>query len=132
MVDYGADRRQAITLTVAAAASVSDAVEFRGLKPVAIITPATTDTNTAIIQFWAGHNGSTPVIMRDMGGTEIEAVMLATASWYIPLGNETGAVYGSDAFKGVNTLQIKLFRSDGSTAQTQTAEETFTVICEVA
>lgn len=130
MVSYGNDRRKAITLTVAAAASVSDSVEFRGLRPVAIITPATTDTNTAIIQFWAGHNGSTPVIMRDMGGLEVEAVMLATASWYIPLGNETGAVYGSDAFRGVNTMQIRLFQSDGSTAQTQTAIELFTLVCE--
>lgn len=130
MTDYGAESRFKITLTVAAAASVSDAVEFRGARPVAIITPAALTATTAIIQFWGGFDGSTPVVMRDMGGVEIEAVCLATASWFIPLGNTSDDGAGSDRFRGVNTLQIKLFASDGSTAVAQAAERTFTVICE--
>ena len=131
MTDYAADNRTALTVTVPIGASVSTAIEFRGLRPLAIVTPAALTATTAIIQFWGNIDGATPVLMRDMGGTEIEAVCLATASWYIPLGNTDDAGAGSDRFRGVNTLQIRLFASDGSTAVAQAAAaRTFKLICE--
>jgi len=127
MADYGAENRFSIAVSVASGDSASSAIELRGAKPVGVLVPVTT-TNTAIIQWWAGFDGSTPVVMKDNGGTEVESTIVATTACYIGLGNTDDA--GGDMFRGVNTVQIKLFQADGSTAQAQGAARTFTLICE--
>lgn len=129
MVDQGNDHSFAITLTVASGASVSDEVEFRGLRPVSCLVPITT-TNTVIIQFWAGFNGSTPVVMKDIKGTEVEATVAAAAASFVPLEWAVASSGVVRAFAGVNTMQIKLFQTNGTTAQAQGAERLFTFICQ--
>jgi len=131
MASYGADNRYSVNLIVVKDASTSFSVEFEGMRPVALITPVALEATTAVVQFWAGFNGSDPVVMTDTGGTEVEAVVVANAAHYIPLGNTDDAGAGADRFRGVNRMLIKLFASDGSTPVVQaTASRAFTLILE--
>ena len=131
MVDVAAENRSSYTLTVAQGASVSGILELRGMVPLSVITPAALEATTVKIQWWAGFDGSTPVLLTDPTGAPIVSICVVDASHFITLEWPVASSGGLEVFRGVNTIQLKLFATDGTTPVVQsTAARTFTLICE--
>ena len=119
------DDRKNFTLTVAAAGSVSGAVAIGGLTAVGLVLPATGsgdfDADTARLQFQVSADGTTFSALRDNDGTLVELTIAEN--------NTLGATHlDPSVFAAWRWIKVALFEDDSTTAQTQTAQTTFTLI----
>lgn len=118
------DDRKTNTATIAAAGSLSGAVKLGGSSLVGMVigTGASSfDANTVYLQFLVSMDDTTYNLLRDNDGTLV-AVTVAAA-------NTNGATHLDPAkFAPWRYVKVATYQTDGSTAQTQTAETTFTLI----
>ena len=115
------DTRETATATIAAAGSLSGAVALGGQTLVGITAiPATFDATTTNLQFQVSIDGTNYYLLNDMDGDPVAVIVAAT--------NTNKCAWFGDQFKGFNSVKVGTYKTDGATAQTQTAEKTFTLI----
>lgn len=122
--------RERVTVTIPASGDASSATQLpRGTFPYAIELPAAFEANTARIivhgTLDAPEAGETPLQPNDQDGT-----IKAEASITVAATNTNRLVILTPAnWYWCNRITLNATQADGSTAVTQTADRTFTVIC---
>ena len=119
------DDRGTATATIAAAGSLSAAVPLGGRTLVGMVIPATGsgdfDANTVYLQFQVSMDNTTYNLLRDNDGTLVAVTVAAN--------NTNGATHlDPSKFAAWRFVKVGTYQTDGSTAQTQTAETTFTLV----
>ena len=118
------DDRQTHTATIAAAGSLSGAVKLGGSSLVGMVIgtgAGSFDANTVYLQFSVSMDGTTYNLLRDNDGTLVAVTVAAS--------NTNGATHlDPTKFAPWRYVKVATYQTDGTTAQTQTAETYITLI----
>ena len=115
------DDRKTHTATIAAAGSLSAAVKLGGGSLVGMVIGATFDANTVYLQFLVSMDGTTYNLLKDNDRTLVQVTVAATNT-------NLNTWLDANKFSAWRYVKVATYQTDGATAQTQTAETSFTLV----